>query len=37
MGSIAAEIRDWITEQLRGEIAKIDRLHPRLGLMATCY
>jgi len=37
MRPVAAEIQDWITEQMRGEIAKIERLHPRLGLMAACY
>ncbi|NOJ45356.1 LysR family transcriptional regulator [Bradyrhizobium archetypum] len=37
MRPVAAEIRDWIIEQMRAEIAKIDRLHPRLGLMAACY
>jgi DNA-binding transcriptional LysR family regulator len=37
MRPVAAEIRDWITEQMRTEIAKIDELHPRLGLMAECY
>jgi len=37
MPPVAAEIRDWITEQMRSEIAKIDRMYPRLGLMAACY
>jgi DNA-binding transcriptional LysR family regulator len=37
MRPVAAEIRDWIIEQMRAEIAKIDRLHPRLGLMAASY
>jgi DNA-binding transcriptional LysR family regulator len=34
---IALEIRDWIIEQMRNEISAIDRLYPRLGLMAACY
>ena len=37
MRPIAAEIRDWIIEQMRSEIAKVDRLHPRLGLLGACY
>ncbi len=34
---IAIEIRDWIIEQLRAEVAEIDQLYPRLGLMAAGY
>jgi DNA-binding transcriptional LysR family regulator len=34
---IAVEIRDWIIDQMRNDILAIDRLHPRLGLMAACY
>jgi DNA-binding transcriptional LysR family regulator len=34
---VAVEIRDWIVEQTRNDISAIDRLYPRLGLMATCY
>ena len=37
MRLVAAEIRDWITEQMRTEIRQIDQLHPQLGLMAACY
>ncbi|TPQ34055.1 LysR family transcriptional regulator [Bradyrhizobium guangdongense] len=37
MRPIAAEIRDWIIEQMHGEIAQIDRLYPRLELMDACY
>ena len=34
---VASDIRDWIIEQLRIDILAIDRLHPRLGLMAASY
>jgi hypothetical protein len=34
---VAAEIKDWIIEQMRQEISQIDRLHPHLGLTAVCY
>jgi DNA-binding transcriptional LysR family regulator len=34
---IAAEIGEWITAQMRSEIAAIDRLYPKLGAMAACY
>jgi DNA-binding transcriptional LysR family regulator len=34
---VAIEIRDWIIEQMRNDISAIDRLYPRLGLMAACY
>jgi DNA-binding transcriptional LysR family regulator len=34
---VAIEIRDWIIEQMRNDIAAIDRLYPRLGLRAACY
>jgi DNA-binding transcriptional LysR family regulator len=34
---VATEIRDWIIEQMQNDISAIDRLYPRLGLMAACY
>jgi DNA-binding transcriptional LysR family regulator len=34
---VASDIRDWIIAQLRNDISAIDRLHPRLGLMAASY
>jgi hypothetical protein len=34
---VAAEIRDWIIEQMRSDLSAIDRLYPRLGLMAASY
>lgn len=34
---VAADIRDWIIAQMRNDIVAIDRLHPRLGLMAASY
>jgi hypothetical protein len=34
---VAAEIRDWIIDQMRGEIAAIDKRYPKLGAMAACY
>jgi DNA-binding transcriptional LysR family regulator len=34
---VAVDIRDWIIEQMRNDVAAIDRLHPRLGLVAACY
>jgi DNA-binding transcriptional LysR family regulator len=34
---VATEIGDWIIEQMRNDISAIDRLYPRLGLMAACY
>jgi DNA-binding transcriptional LysR family regulator len=34
---VAIEIRDWIIEQMRNDMSAIDRLYPRLGLMAACY
>jgi DNA-binding transcriptional LysR family regulator len=34
---VAVEIRDWIIEQMQSDISAIDRLYPRLGLMAACY
>ena len=34
---VAVEIRDWIIEQMRNDIAAIDRRYPGLGLMAACY
>ena len=37
MRPVAGEIRDWITEQMKNEVAAIDRLFPHLSLMTTCY
>jgi DNA-binding transcriptional LysR family regulator len=37
MRPVAVEIRNWIIEQMRNEVAAIDRLYPHLGLMAACY
>jgi DNA-binding transcriptional LysR family regulator len=37
MRPLAAEIRDWITEQMRNEVSAIDRLYPKLRLMKVCY
>ena len=37
MRPVAAEIRDWIVEQMRSEIAAIDARYPALGLVAACY
>ena len=37
MRPVAAEIRDWIIEQMRNDVSAIDRLYPRLGLMAAGY
>jgi DNA-binding transcriptional LysR family regulator len=34
---VAVEIRDWIIEQMRNDTSAIDRVYPRLGLMAACY
>jgi len=34
---VAVEIRDWIIDQMRSDIAAIDRLYPPLGLMAASY
>jgi hypothetical protein len=34
---VVIEIRDWIIEQLRGELVAIDRLYPSLQLMAASY
>jgi DNA-binding transcriptional LysR family regulator len=34
---VAVEIRDWIIEQMRTDMAAIDRLYPRLGIMTACY
>ena len=34
---VAIEIRDWIITQMRKDIAAIDRLYPRLQLVAACY
>lgn len=34
---VAAEIRDWIVEQMRTDVSAIDRLYPRLGLMSVSY
>jgi DNA-binding transcriptional LysR family regulator len=37
MRPVAADIKDWIIEQMRNEVSQIDRLYPRLALMAVCY
>jgi DNA-binding transcriptional LysR family regulator len=37
MRPVAADIRDWIVEQMRSEIAAIDARYPALGLVAACY
>jgi len=37
MRPLAAEIKDWITGQMRNEVSAIDRLYPHLGLMTACY
>jgi DNA-binding transcriptional LysR family regulator len=37
MRPVAVEIRDWIVAQMKNEVGAIDRLYPRLGLMAACY
>ena len=34
---VVVEIRDWIIEQLRCDLKAIDRLYPRLQLMAASY
>jgi DNA-binding transcriptional LysR family regulator len=34
---VAVEIRDWIIGEMRHDIAAIDKLYPRLGLMAASY
>jgi hypothetical protein len=34
---VAIEIRDWIIEQMRNDVTAIDRLYPRLGLLAVSY
>lgn len=34
---LAAQIRDWIVEQLRAEVVAIDRLYPAMGLLAAAY
>jgi DNA-binding transcriptional LysR family regulator len=34
---VAIEIRDWIIAQMRSDIAAIDKLYPRLKLMAASY
>ncbi len=34
---VVTEIRDWIIAELRADIETIDRLHPRLGLLAASY
>ena len=34
---VAVEIRDWIIGEMRHDIAAIDTLYPRLGLMAASY
>jgi DNA-binding transcriptional LysR family regulator len=37
MRPVAVEIKDWIVAQMKNEVGAIDRLYPRLGLMAACY
>jgi DNA-binding transcriptional LysR family regulator len=37
MRPVAAEIRDWIVEQMRDEIEAIEARYPALGLVAACY
>jgi hypothetical protein len=37
MRPVAAEIRDWIVEQMRHEIEAIEARYPALGLVAACY
>ena len=34
---VAVEIRDWIIAQMRNDIAAIDKLYPRLKLLAASY
>jgi DNA-binding transcriptional LysR family regulator len=34
---VTGEITDWIIEQMRNDMSAIDRLYPRLGLLAACY
>jgi len=34
---VAVEIQDWIIEQMRNDIAAIDKLYPNLGLMAASF
>lgn len=34
---VVIEIQHWIIEQMRRDIAAIDRLYPRLQLMANSY
>ena len=34
---VVGEIRDWIIEQMRSDMAAIDRLYPRLRLMPASY
>ena len=34
---VVIEIRDWIIEQMRNDMLAIDRLYPRLGVVAACY
>jgi DNA-binding transcriptional LysR family regulator len=37
MRPVAAEIKDWIVEQMKHEVSQIDRLYPHLKLMTVCY
>ena len=37
MRPIVRDIRDWIVAQLRADVEAIDRLYPRLGLLAAAY
>jgi hypothetical protein len=34
---VVIEIRDWIIEQMRSDMVAIDKLYPRLKLMAASY
>lgn len=34
---VAVEVRDWIIGEMRHDIVAIDKLYPRLGLMAASY
>lgn len=34
---VVAEIRDWIVGQVRSDLVSVDRLYPKLGLLAASY
>jgi DNA-binding transcriptional LysR family regulator len=34
---VVAEIRDWIVGQIRSDLESVDRLYPKLGLLAASY